>query len=302
MEAWRYRAFGLELASDVRLPGLQASPGRNAELSLHVRSELPPAPGPWAPLWSTVAGGHGGLTIERSAAGAHRLDHSRYGRFLLTAELDELVCAPTELEDPGWRRLLLDTVLFSTALLRGGEALHASAVTLDEGAVAFVAAEGGGKSTLAAELVRRGRPLLADDVLFLGERDGAVAGLPGPAVMNLAAGTPLGERLATIDGEDWVAVAPAAAEPAPLAAVVFLARAAGAPTTLTEIDATALDLLPHTLALDAEPARAARRFEILSDLVTSVPVLRLSAGLTAPAQSLADRVEAAVAARSRVSA
>lgn len=50
---------------------------------------------------------------------------------------------------------------------RGVLALHASAVVIDGTAVAFMATSRGGKSGLAAALVREGCPLLTDDILAL---------------------------------------------------------------------------------------------------------------------------------------
>jgi hypothetical protein len=55
--------------------------------------------------------------------------------------------------------------------LRGLPTLHASAVSINGGAVAFVSRHGGGKSGLAAAMVRAGFPLLTDDLLVLEERE-----------------------------------------------------------------------------------------------------------------------------------
>ncbi len=60
-----------------------------------------------------------------------------------------LRCAPTEPADPRWWRVVLDSVLFTVALLRGYEALHAGALATPGGVIAITAATGGGKSTLA---------------------------------------------------------------------------------------------------------------------------------------------------------
>ncbi len=84
---------------------------------------------------------------------------------------------------------MLDSVLFTVALLRGYEALHAGAIAApndrgDEGgrgAIAITASTGGGKSTLLAELLGRGLPLLADDVVVLESRGTAGPPLAHPA-------------------------------------------------------------------------------------------------------------------------
>jgi hypothetical protein len=55
---------------------------------------------------------------------------------------------------------------------RGVTCLHASAVAIGESAIAFVGAEGAGKSTTAAAFARAGYAAVSDDVVALVERDG----------------------------------------------------------------------------------------------------------------------------------
>ena len=64
--------------------------------------------------------------------------------------------------------------------LRGTTCLHASAIAVDGGVVAFCGQSGAGKSTLAAALVSRGFPLVTDDVLPLrADQSGDVWAGPG---------------------------------------------------------------------------------------------------------------------------
>ena len=86
----------------------------------------------------------------------------------------------TYLIDPDGRRVVIDPAggaaaqdiqlyLFGTVLgivcsRRGLLPLHAGCVRIGDGAVAFAGASGMGKSTLAAALIRRGYPMLSDDV------------------------------------------------------------------------------------------------------------------------------------------
>jgi hypothetical protein len=62
---------------------------------------------------------------------------------------------------------LLGPVLGFVLRLRGVTSLHASAISIDGCAIAFVGAQGIGKSTLAAAFARWGYPILADDVVAL---------------------------------------------------------------------------------------------------------------------------------------
>jgi hypothetical protein len=80
---------------------------------------------------------------------------------------------------------LLGTALAFWLERRGLPALHASAVAQDGQAVAFLAANKGGKSSLAAAFMQAGWALLTDDVLPL-ERslDGLYRGRPGYPCMR----------------------------------------------------------------------------------------------------------------------
>jgi hypothetical protein len=103
------------------------------------------------------------------------LDGGRYvlrfkdvGEFVVNAELSQV----TVHRLAGGRVELLPILLAGTALallltLRGATVLHASAVVLDQCAVAFVGQSGRGKSTVAALLCRHGAKLVTDDVLVV---------------------------------------------------------------------------------------------------------------------------------------
>jgi hypothetical protein len=65
---------------------------------------------------------------------------------------------------------LLGQVLSFALLARGIEALHGTVSVVDGRAVAFVGDCGYGKSTLAAAMLRRGFPILTDDLIVLDER------------------------------------------------------------------------------------------------------------------------------------
>ena len=77
-----------------------------------------------------------------------------------------------------WRRLLgvpdevlftylLNQVLSHCLVLRGVEPLHATSVVVNGKAIAIMGDSGYGKSTLAAALLRKGYPLLTDDLMAL---------------------------------------------------------------------------------------------------------------------------------------
>ena len=294
----RYRAFGLEIESDVELLGMPRS--RRVERGPSVRLELTSAATvdarfsgpPSEPVWETTIDGHS-YRMERGDSGDHRLTWTGGASFLLSADGRSILCAPAVAAAAPWQRLLLDTVLWTASLLRGSELLHASAVLGPRGVFAFLARSGHGKSSIAWELVRRGRPLFCDDILALRHAGGAVRAHPGPPLMTLDARTKpaLPARVvADLGAELWTAV-PGTSEPARLAAVVLLERRSDLERALVPVEPTALTLLPHSLGFPHLAGRNAARFRLLGDVALGVPVYRLSADLGASPGELADLVE-----------
>ncbi len=93
------------------------------------------------------------------------------------------------LRDP-LRRYLVEIELLGPVLSfwlerRGLPTLHASAVDVGGLAVAFLSSKHGGKTSLAATLLRQGYSLLTDDVLPLEERGGTFLGRPGYPQMRM---------------------------------------------------------------------------------------------------------------------
>jgi hypothetical protein len=80
---------------------------------------------------------------------------------------------------------LLGTVLSFWLELRGLPVLHASAVVVRDGAVAFLATNYGGKSSLAAALMQSGAALLSDDVLPLERATASFLAYPAYPCMRL---------------------------------------------------------------------------------------------------------------------
>ncbi|MBI2864245.1 MAG: hypothetical protein HYX94_06740 [Chloroflexi bacterium] len=150
--SFSYVAYGLNVDSELECPGL--FPG-NGAADVRVRFgcaperlESPKAEGPFF----------------QAKPGQLLLSIDRVARFLV-ADGSDIVIEPA----PGACEEVIRTFLVGSlfgALLhqRGMLPLHASAVEMGGGAVAFAGPPGRGKSTLAATFFRRGHRVLADDV------------------------------------------------------------------------------------------------------------------------------------------
>lgn len=257
------------------------------------------------------------FVVEQGVAGDHRFIHGAApdaggaptpqtrAVHHLSADRSVLRCAPSKPADPSWWRVVLDSVLFTVALLQGYEALHAGAIATPAGAIAVTADTGGGKSTLLAELLGRGSALVADDVLVLEARDGRPPlAHPAPPLMTVPAVSlpPPGdmeppETIATVGDERWIAV-PAYPQPLTLKALVVLDRRPDAQLSspqpsLRPIESPLVALLSALMHFPPTPERQRARFELASALASTAGLWRLTAPLRTPASALADMLLAA---------
>jgi hypothetical protein len=292
------RAFGLSLDFEAQPPGAWAEPaGGGPRLALRSASREAIA-ADWSGLdeigWEAVIDGEP-FRAERGLAGDCRFVHGERSMHLLSADrrlLRSTIGADSAAAE--WRGLL-DSVLFSVALLEGYEALHAGAVGAGGGAVAIAAAAGGGKSTLLAELLAGGFELLSDDVVVLEPaREGPPLAHPGPPLMTVPAAVPFhGEPIAALGEERWVAV-PVVSEALPLRGVVVLNRRRGVDTGLHRITEPLAPLLTGLLRFPRTEERERARFELASAIAAAVPIWQLDAELDLEPAALADLIRLAI--------
>jgi hypothetical protein len=300
-----FRAYGLGVHSTFELPvGTGSALKEPACLSLRLARQAEIARA-WSetngtPAWQTMLSEDCHVRFERGHEGDHLLTFGRRARFHLDRDGGRLLCAPSVSTGLEWQRFLLDTALCCASSIRGFEALHASAVRTERGIAAFVATRGAGKSTLAAHLLGRGHELVCDDVLALSGGGGEVLGHPGPPLMTLQARTVAeldpGEALGspTGDGSIWVRVPRGELAPERLAAIFILEPHRSLDLRPIRESARPGRLLPHTLSLDRDPARALSRLGLLRKLAASAPVY--SVGVRdSEAAVLADTIEDALA-------
>ena len=157
--------------------------------------------------------------------------------------------------------------------LRGEIALHASAVVVDDRAVAFVGPSGAGKSTMAATMCEEeGVAFAADDVAFVDSHRGCPYVLPTENV----------HRLFAAPNQAWKAWTPArrvAKAPASLLALVtIVSDSAAAVPALTRLDGAAAFAVANAAFVrfvTDDASRNARDFTTVADLASRVRVFEL---------------------------
>lgn len=155
-----YRLYGLSVGSPLALPAPRTR--RAADVTLVPRRLLPSHQALATRDW---------FAHRRLADGSTYLHWRGLAEFLISPDGRQI----------GWRRsarasneafrsYLLSQVLSFSLLARGREPLHASAVAVDGGVIAFVGNCGLGKSSLTAAFLRAGYPMVTDDLLVLSRR------------------------------------------------------------------------------------------------------------------------------------
>jgi len=86
---------------------------------------------------------------------------------------------PTSTTTANTTSYLVGPILGYVLRLRGEVVLHASAVVIDNGAVAFVGPSHSGKSTLTAAFAHAGYPAFSDDQVAVGDQAGVLIAQPG---------------------------------------------------------------------------------------------------------------------------
>jgi hypothetical protein len=177
------------------------------------------------------------------------------------------------------------TLLAVRLVLDGRLALHASAVGVRGRAVAFVGASGMGKSTLAALACVGDGVLVTDDVLHVSDLRTSALAWPGAVECRLRGQSSSvvahfngGSSVrATADGRTALSPPRPVSAPLPLAACVIplpsKTSARAEVRRLTTMDALlALSRFPRLLGW-RDRVSTAHQFQLLADLVQSVPVL-----------------------------
>jgi hypothetical protein len=166
-----FKLYGLIISSDEVLPGLTSISKVKPDVQIRhfFCSKHFPSPSRWFMKWH-LPGGKLWLSFAKINEN-YLLRFNKLADFLIKKHGRKIVC----LSKPGTPKetiehLLLDQVIPLVINLRGGEALHASAVLSPQGVIGFIGPTGSGKSTIAASLLLGSYPHLSDDCLTLIEK------------------------------------------------------------------------------------------------------------------------------------
>lgn len=186
---FRFRLYGLDIASDRRIEGLSGS-ARTSRPQVRVhfdgkRASIRADEGldPFALLRD---GDLEYLRVLRRGENEFVFRFHDGARFEVSARGGRVAATwPGSITFQDATSYLLGPVLGFVARLRGTVCLHASAVRIGGAAVAFLGPSGAGKSSLCAYFAQRGASVLADDVLALSRRREEIRAHPGPARLRL---------------------------------------------------------------------------------------------------------------------
>ena len=190
----RLSAFGLDLEAAFPIPGApEATPatcdGRPVRLELATRGQILADWAPAAPERISArrqANGRIAISIDADERAGYLIRTQAFGCFWISPGADWIRCAPLQATAWRWQRYLIGQVLPLTAVLRGLEVFHASAVVMGGHAVTFLGSSTAGKTSIAVHLVLGGARFMTDDVLAVSPGpDGGVIAHPGIGLANL---------------------------------------------------------------------------------------------------------------------
>jgi hypothetical protein len=187
---WLYRIYGLLVRTNRPLPGLTpVSSCASVELRVQVGGAQSGSPRAAQLLHEDSLVFRDGVTVgfqlwaeSGDESNCFRLRCYGHGEVAYVINADGSAVWISPPPEDHWAdvaSLLLSLVMGCVLRLRGATCLHASVLAVGHGAMAILGGKGVGKSTTATALVRRGCPLLADDMAVLTEGAGAFMVQPG---------------------------------------------------------------------------------------------------------------------------
>ncbi len=175
MATFSYRVYGLGIQSEIRLGELVPTPSpTDVQIRLGRVDGLPP----YSPDIRRMP--------FRATPDEIRTRFEDRCALLVRGGNEIIVDPDAGVEERSLSRAILGPAIALALHQRGQLILHASAVAIGGGAIAFLGRSGGGKSTTAAALHLRGHPLVADDVVAVQLDSGAPLVAPGSPHLKLS--------------------------------------------------------------------------------------------------------------------
>lgn len=228
----RVRVYGGFLATDRSLPGLPVAPNVGDgqlpfwDLHTHDTNGAPVGHSTGASLIGQLEYASGVSVSLGRRDDVAEIVVSDTGRFDLVAHGTRITHrAPAEVDRAAVALDLIGVVLPYALHRDGAWCVHASAVQTPAGAIAFVAARGTGKSTLATACVQAGCALVADDVVVLRQSAHGITVTPAGVPLRLRADTARAVHVAADSADVWGKVrvnGAVAHDTLPLAAIYLL--------------------------------------------------------------------------------
>lgn len=305
---FRASAFGLDVVSPVRLPGLTfdaaAAPSRRVRMQLETARELERS---WRPAEASSLldrrhrDGKLMMTVHSHPELGFRIFAPHHGRHIVSRDGRSVRSMLPAGPSWRWQRLMYAQVLPLCATLQGLELFHASAVELDGQAVAFIASSGSGKSSVATHLVAQAATLVTDDVLALEPVGDEILAHPGGGLVSVAehelesVPPSLRPRIgAVLARADKVLLAPSRATlPSRLRGVYFLARNDRTDRLSVEVMSRP-DPLPLLAGIFIAYVRSEERLQTHLDVCARIAASVRLAEVSVPAGTSAPEVARAV--------
>jgi hypothetical protein len=286
----RYAAFGYRIESATALPELDPAPFQSPADWRVLVAEESPALAAGELLGTDTVYGNVLVRAYRLTSG-FRIAFDDTGTFdIRTSDRAIVWYRGAQATDVAFRADLLGRVLALAAHADGCLALHASAVSIEGGAVAFIGPKHAGKSTLAMALVRHGARLLTDDMLVVRLRAGSAWAAPGVQRIRLwddsarALRAPVSDAGGAKPTVDRLGPNELATMPVPLAACYLLEASGGSPGGIVRrqrippVRAALTHVRFGKLGALAGGSIGAAMLERAGDLTRAVPLLAAAVG------------------------
>jgi hypothetical protein len=174
----RYALAGLTVATEQAMPELPEAERSEADWFFEIAHKLSRERFT-IPVHDTIDSKGCTWLVIRRQGNRYLLRFPGLADFVVSPSERRVACLPdTGVDGSTVRHLLLDQVIPHILAMDGSLVLHASAVVVDEGAVAFAGPTGAGKSSLAASFASEGFLPLADDFLLLREHASGFSAVP----------------------------------------------------------------------------------------------------------------------------